>query len=327
MPLLRDDPEFPDAIRRAARELGNLDPSFVEKDYWVTQILRALQTSFPSGFTFKGGSSLSKGYKIIERFSEDVDILVVPLANASARDAENHLRAITAAVAASVDLEWEEARKPGRGHDGSRGDFIRYDPCVEAAVKVGIGPGPVLLETGYGGGHEPSEMVKITPILCEPLGIDPEGYDDTRPFRVRALEPRRTLIEKLFAIHHVATLFEGGEVRSEERFSRHYYDIYKLLEHRPTLNRLRNHREEFAHLVQEVERLSRIHFGGTTPRPVTGFADSPAFTPDRQASSGSGSRPNTPRRCSFFRGRFRGRRLDRSSAVFTSCRICCSQAP
>jgi predicted nucleotidyltransferase component of viral defense system len=106
--LLRDDDGFDVAIGRAAEALGGLDPSFVEKDYWVTQVLRALHTEYPGGFLFKGGTSLSKGYGIIERFSEDVDILVVPLAGASIRETEAHLRAITGAVAAYLGLEWEE---------------------------------------------------------------------------------------------------------------------------------------------------------------------------------------------------------------------------
>jgi Nucleotidyl transferase AbiEii toxin, Type IV TA system len=97
MTLFGDEDGFDVAIGRAAGALGDLDPSFVEKDYWVTQVLRVLQTEYPGDFFFKGGTSLSKGYDIIERFSEDVDILVVPLAGASIREGEAHLRAITGA--------------------------------------------------------------------------------------------------------------------------------------------------------------------------------------------------------------------------------------
>lgn len=283
MPLIREDKDFPNAIARAARELGGLDPAFVEKDYWVTQVLRALHTSFPHGLTFKGGTSLSKGYGIIERFSEDIDILVVPVADASIRDLEDHLRAITAAVAASLELEWREARAPSRGRDGSRGDLIIYPPRVGAVRVPGIREGAVLLETGYGEGHEPSEVVTITPLLCAPLGIEPAAYDDTRPFRSRALEPRRTLIEKLFALHHIATTFVEGHAREGEPFGRHYYDVYKLLAHRPTLDRLEGDRDGFGRLITEVERISRIRYGGVTPRPDRGFAASPAFSTDRDS--------------------------------------------
>jgi hypothetical protein len=183
-------------------------------------------------------------------------------------------------VAGYLGLSWEEGRRPGRGRDASRGDLIRYEAAVEPAVRVGIGAGAVLLETGYSGGHEPSEMVDIVPIMCEPLAIDPAGHEDTQFFRLRALEPRRTLIEKLFALHHIATLWHEGDVREEERFGRHYYDVFKLLDHRPTVDKLRADRDGFAELVAEVERLSRIHFGGTSARPEAGFAASPAFTPE-----------------------------------------------
>jgi Nucleotidyl transferase AbiEii toxin, Type IV TA system len=104
-------------------------------------------------------------------------------------------------------------------------------------------------------------------------------YEDTKPFQVRAREPRRTLIEKLFALHHVATLYLNGDIRDDERFGRHYYDIYKLLDHNPTTTKLERDRE----LVRDVERLSRLHFGGATPRPEQGFATSPAFAPESRA--------------------------------------------
>lgn len=238
-------------------------------------------SSTPGGFLFKGGTSLSKGYRIIERFSEDIDILVVPLAGASNRQREAHLRAITGAVAAYLGLPWEEARAPGRGRNASRGDYIRYEPRIHAPLRIGIGSGAVLLETGYSAGHEPAEMVRTTPLLCEPLGIDPNSYEDTQPFDLRALEPIRTLIEKLFALHHIATLWTQGDVRDQDRFGRHYYDVYRLLEHPQTVRRLHQDREDFGQLVAEVERLSDLHFGGTTPRPQAGFAASPACSPDR----------------------------------------------
>ena len=77
-------------------DLG-LAPLFVEKDYWVTQVLRALHDQHAGAFVLKGGTSLSKGYELIERFSEDVDILIQPAKGDSrkAREtpAEDHRRA------------------------------------------------------------------------------------------------------------------------------------------------------------------------------------------------------------------------------------------
>lgn len=279
MTLLRDDPDFSTAIDRAAATLKQ-PRSFVEKDYWVTQVLRALHAQLQGGFLLKGGTSLSKGYGIIDRFSEDVDILVVPRAGASANQAEARLRSITEDVAAYLGLDWEAARAPGQGNDASRGDYVRYQSRAEPGLNLPIRSDAVLLETGFAGGHEPAEMVRISPIICEPLGLDPAGYEDTRPFMLRVLEPRRTLVEKLFAVHHVATIWSAGNPPNENRFGRHYYDIYRLLDHRPTLERLKE-RDRFEDIVRDVERVSRRHFGGTTPRPEGGFATSPAFVPPR----------------------------------------------
>ena len=56
----------------------NVLPSFLIKDYWVTEILRNLQNSeFKNAFVFKGGTSLSKAFNLINRFSEDVDLLFI----------------------------------------------------------------------------------------------------------------------------------------------------------------------------------------------------------------------------------------------------------
>ena len=91
MTLVRDDPDFETLIRATSNDLGITDPTFVEKDYWVTQVLRVLNNCYPGGFLFKGGTSLSKGYSIIQRFSEDVDVLAVPPAGATNKGREKHL--------------------------------------------------------------------------------------------------------------------------------------------------------------------------------------------------------------------------------------------
>jgi len=73
---LHNHPEFPDLIRIVAEEKG-IDPALVEKDYWIMHCLYGVQQL---GLTFelKGGTSLSKGFQIINRFSEDIDIRIEP---------------------------------------------------------------------------------------------------------------------------------------------------------------------------------------------------------------------------------------------------------
>jgi len=71
MALLRDQEDLP-ALCGQAGEILDLPHGVVEKDYWVTQALRALQATYPGEFIFKGGTSLSKGFALIQRFSEDI---------------------------------------------------------------------------------------------------------------------------------------------------------------------------------------------------------------------------------------------------------------
>jgi hypothetical protein len=74
--FLHNHLEFPELIRIVAQQKG-IDPALVEKDYWIMHCLYGLQQL---GLTFelKGGTSLSKGYQIINRFSEDIDIRIEP---------------------------------------------------------------------------------------------------------------------------------------------------------------------------------------------------------------------------------------------------------
>ena len=73
---LHNHPQFPDLIRIVAQEKG-IDPALVEKDYWIMQCLYGLQ-QLGMKFELKGGTSLSKGFQIINRFSEDIDIRIEP---------------------------------------------------------------------------------------------------------------------------------------------------------------------------------------------------------------------------------------------------------
>ncbi len=164
MTLLRDDPDFVTAVERAAIAVGE-EAAFVEKDYWVTQVLRALAATQDGGFVLKGGTSLSKGYGIINRFSEDVDVLLVREVGQSARTVEDRLRAVTDAVAAQLRLPWAPARDPGLGQHTSRGDWLRYPTADSRGLDLPITPDAVLLETRVGEGQEPSEMATVTTII------------------------------------------------------------------------------------------------------------------------------------------------------------------
>src|SRR5882672_682245 len=87
---LHNHPEFPDLIRIVAQEKG-IDPALVEKDYWIMHSLYGLQ-QLGLKFELKGGTSLSKGHGVIDRFSEDIDILIEPPTELHVKTGRNHTK-------------------------------------------------------------------------------------------------------------------------------------------------------------------------------------------------------------------------------------------
>jgi hypothetical protein len=79
---LHEHPDFEQAILRAAEHFRGrgLRPAIIEKDYYVTEALRIISVTAGDKVIFKGGTSLSKGWNLIQRFSEDADIFLDPLA-------------------------------------------------------------------------------------------------------------------------------------------------------------------------------------------------------------------------------------------------------
>ena len=89
---LHDHSEFHDLLR-AVEHQNNIDRALVEKDYWIMHCLYGLQKA---GFEFelKGGTSLSKGHRIIHRFSEDIDIRVEPPDDMDVKTGKNHTKPV-----------------------------------------------------------------------------------------------------------------------------------------------------------------------------------------------------------------------------------------
>jgi predicted nucleotidyltransferase component of viral defense system len=88
--LLHKDPTFKDLINIVASEMS-INPYLVEKDYWIMHTLYGLQKQ-NFEFELKGGTSLSKGYKIIHRFSEDLDLKILPPKNMKVMTGKNHTK-------------------------------------------------------------------------------------------------------------------------------------------------------------------------------------------------------------------------------------------
>jgi predicted nucleotidyltransferase component of viral defense system len=94
MNLHHDLKLFSNTLRAASQHL-DINLEFVEKDYWITLVLSRLANSkYVNESVFKGGTSLSKGYNLIERFSEDVDIAVINNNEKTGNEIKNIIRTI-----------------------------------------------------------------------------------------------------------------------------------------------------------------------------------------------------------------------------------------
>src|SRR5208282_1042952 len=152
---LYEHPDFEQAILRAAEHFSSrgLRPAIIEKDYYVTEALRIVAATAGDKAIFKGGTSLSKGWNLIERFSEDIDIFLDPLAfqpPLTKRAIDRELKKLRDAVGAHPALTFVEAESETIGGFG-RNDRFSYVQHFGGAGEVAD---RVLLEAGTASGRE-----------------------------------------------------------------------------------------------------------------------------------------------------------------------------
>jgi len=199
--LLREDAEAFDVLRDAAADHHGLPPGIVEKDYWSTEILRSATRPIEGAtdLIFKGGTSLSKAFGIIQRFSEDVDLLVVTELTG------NPLKRLLRSVA---DQATERNGPPHlREREGKGYLNARYSYPTRASIDF-LSDG-MLLEMGCRGGPLPNQCRVVESLLGSAAEYVAEGsraeYSDLATFEVTVLAPERTLAEKLAFDHHRAS--------------------------------------------------------------------------------------------------------------------------
>ena len=235
---------FRDAILLTSQRL-EVSEDIVEKDYYVTLILKKLSLiEYP--VVFKGGTSLSKAFQVIDRFSEDIDITFTEhLGEARRKKLKyNILKPIADELGLVI-----------RNFDSIESDknLNHYDYYYESVVgdRV-INPSPpyVKLETSLMSYAFPTEERGLGNYILDALGAEEEEliatYDlGTFPMRVQSLN--RTLIDKVFAVCDYYLQDKA------HRNARHLYDIYKLAQHVDMDS-------DFLELVKEV-RAHRITMG------------------------------------------------------------------
>lgn len=261
-------------VTRVAGATG-IPPEHLEKDFWITEVLRgASNASKATGCSviFKGGTSLSKAHRIIRRFSEDVDLVVVlPESGKGARDST--LKTFVAAAESTTGVEGTV--DPSSATKGvKRTATFAYPTTRGSALKPGV-----LMELGTRGGALPNRRLPIHSLIAEHAeAVDlPIDFEEAAPVSLLVL---RTLVEKLILLHHAAT---EGDSQRQATTVRHYYDVDRLLRDDGVLSDLQSNPIDL--LAREVTEHSRAAELPTAMRPRDGFAASPAWDPSATNSA------------------------------------------
>jgi len=257
---LFEHPDFEQAILRAAEHFRaqGLRPAIIEKDYYVTEALRIIAATAPEKIIFKGGTSLSKGWNLIQRFSEDIDIFLDPLLFKPAlgkNGIDRELKKLRDTVGTHPALASVDAESQTIGGFGKNDRFSyqqRFGGPGEVTPRV-------LLEAGTASGREPTTIIQLSSYLGQFLrenGLS-LGADDEELFPMRLLHFRRTFVEKMFAIHSKVELLkrDGRPLGSN---ARHYYDLFELATHPEVVAMLNS--AEYATIKDDYDRISRAHF-------------------------------------------------------------------
>jgi hypothetical protein len=268
-------------LLRAADQRG-IATDILEKDYWVTQSLRVISQQFPNDFVFKGGTSLSKCYGCIQRFSEDIDILIISGGRgrgATSTLMKNMVRAVIDELSLSADPS-RRRHETGRHLD----EYLAYPTRM---VGKNVLDPVVLLEMGVRGEDSPGHFIlPVQPMIADDLqsaGFAIDEYPDLLPCSVPVLHPGRTLVEKVMMLHSKVTkgLLDSGNQRNQPtKIGRHYHDIHRLLQRDDVRHWLQD-RNSFLSTVTSHEHVNLDFFGNKVPpRPQNGYAASDAFRPD-----------------------------------------------
>lgn len=235
--LHSDREQFRDAIYLAYEQTGIMVQA-IEKDYYVTMLLRLLAERMPY-IVFKGGTSLSKCHKVIRRFSEDIDITIdTSLSQGQKKKIKQAI--VDSAEELGMTIE-------NLAETRSRRDYNRYVIVYDSVIpmETSVLKAAVLLETSYTAVSFPTVLLPVHSYIGDMMEQEaPDAIEEysLTPFEMKVQGLDRTLADKIFA---VCDYYLQGK---EENHSRHLYDIYKLVPLVPQ-------NEDFRKLIKEVRAI------------------------------------------------------------------------
>lgn len=225
---LHEDPLLFRQIIEAYAEQSNIPNAFIEKDYWLSSVLKKLSLSpYRDRFVFKGGTSLSKAYGLIERFSEDVDLALLAEGltgnqvksriDKVSKEITSHLEEI---IVETITKKWSRFRRTAHKY-----------PTLFPLLKNSQMLASLVVELNAFGTPFPFQDVEINSMLGHFLkSLGREDVIQTfslQPFKVQVLHPERTLGEKVLALARAS--YHSDPTAQLQNKIRHTYDLHVLM--------------------------------------------------------------------------------------------------
>jgi hypothetical protein len=239
---LQNTPERQRELLGLASSRSGLPAGAIEKDWWVTLALNAIfQTPWAAGLVFKGGTSLSKSWGLIDRFSEDIDLVLDRAILGYPEDlSKTKIKALRRDSCAFISGEFREKLEQQLLDIGIPPDLFSLtvkettehdrDPQVLVLNYTSVlDKDPylreaVLIEIGARSLREPAEQREIGSLIGQTLKNNEVAG---APFSILTVTPPRTFLEKIFLLHEEFSKAE--EKVKSERMSRHLYDIERII--------------------------------------------------------------------------------------------------
>jgi hypothetical protein len=242
-----------------AQQRSGIIAKAIEKDWWVTLVLKALfQSAYADHLVFKGGTSLSKGFKLINRFSEDIDLALAAEAFGMQYEEnptpsyisrlrrkgfaftttlfveELNTQLISLGVPASFfTIEFDPAQ-PNQTPPDPQSVYVKYKPLYEPNKYIAD---QVKIEISVRSLKIPFTTRPIHSLLSE---FFPNKAYEEHPFEVNIVEPRKTFLEKAFLLHEEFGKPDKTTIRTE-RMSRHFYDLAVIMNDKVAKDALDDH--------------------------------------------------------------------------------------
>lgn len=227
MILHEDTTLFKQAIRFTSDQMEIL-PIYVEKDYWVTYALYTLfNNEIGRETVFKGGTALSKCYRVIERFSEDIDLVVLKRDGESGNQLKNKLKTIGAVVGEVLPEVQIEGLTRKMGMNRKTAHAYRKEFTGDYGQVRDV----IVIEATWLGYFEPYTTKPIISLVGQMMLDNGQEAiakkNGLLPFEVRVLEPTRTFCEKVMSL--VRFSYAENPIVELRQKIRHTYDLHQLL--------------------------------------------------------------------------------------------------